>query len=349
MRFTGRLSFTGSFGLGIVKTFKPERPLRYSVPLDAANVMQVRHETGMAFTEIAERWGKDLSGHGAVSGAIAPMGLSKLSNSEAVRRRRGWKGITSLGRRRVRESCELLQRKYGRGRLSFVTLTMPHLGDEDMGAIALEWPQVIHKLQKAVCSRLRLAGLPGVVVGCSEIQPERSWKERRPVLHIHAVFVGRLPRQKWAISTKTFDQIWATILGNVLGRHVDVQSACQMQSVKKSAAGYLGKYLSKSDEQVDIWANSWYCDWIPASWWFSSIALRRACEALCLRGTELGGMLRWLLDISSSDVLRQFQVTIGCDKVPVGWGGELSEQGLNEIYESFNCPVPSLAIQSIAL
>jgi hypothetical protein len=218
-----------------------------------------------------------------------------------------------------------------------------------MEAIALGWAGLIHKIQKALSLRLQQAGLSGVIVGCSEIQPERSEREGRPVLHLHLVWVGRLARGGWAVSTSAIDAIWGTLLSNVIGRQVSVGSACQLKAVKKTASSYLGKYLSKGNEQADYWANSWYCDWIPNSWWFASLSLRRACESLCLRGVEVGGMLRWLLDIGSGDVERRFEVTIGVDKIPVGWGGKISKAGVDEIYQAFHRDPPSMLIEQLEL
>ena len=311
--------------------------------------MRVRDETGRSYVDLAAQCGYELGNPESVTWRSRAMGLSKLTNSEAVKKRRGTRGITALGKRRVRECCELLQRRYGRTRLTFCTLSLPSLPDWEMEKICDGWAGLVHKLQKAIAVRQRRAGLPVSTVGVTEIQPERSEREGRPVLHLHLVWVGRSRGSNWSVSTREIDQIWGTLLSNVLERDVNVGSACKLQSVRKSASGYLGKYLSKGYEQTNRWSNTWYFGWLPTAWWFASLALRRACESLSLRGERVGGMLRWLLDNQSSDIKRWFQVTIGADNVPVGWGGEVTDRGLDEIYDALGYPPPYELIKKISL
>lgn len=311
--------------------------------------MRVHYETGRSYVDLAAQCGYDLLDPNCRTWRTRALGSSKLPKSEVPRKRRGCGGITSLGKRRVREACELLQRKYGRSRLTFCTLTLPGLSDWEMEKVCDGWSELIHKLQKAIALRQKRMGLPSVTVGVTEIQPERSEREGRPVLHLHLVWVGRSRGSGWSVSTKEMDKIWGLLLSNVLERDVNVGSACKLQAVRKSASSYLGKYLSKGYEQVDRWADSWYFGWIPAAWWFASLALRRACKSVSLCGECVGGMLRWLLDIESSDVKRWFQVTIGPDQVPVGWGGEISEQGIDEIYDALGHSPPRVLIRDLVL
>lgn len=311
--------------------------------------MQVHYETGRSYVDLAAQCGYELGNPDSHSWRTRALGSSKLTNSEAVKKRRGTKGITSLGKRRVRECCELLQRRYGRSKLTFCTLTLPNFPDWEMEKVCDGWAGLVHKLQKAIAVRQRRAGLPVSTVGVTEIQPERSEREGRPVLHLHLVWVGRSRGSGWSVSTGEIDQIWGTLLSNVLERNVTVGSACQLQCVKKSASSYLGKYLSKGYEQTNRWSDTWYFGWIPTSWWFASLAVRRACESVSLRGERIGGMLRWLLDIQSSDIKRQYQVTIGSEGIPVGWGGEVTDRGLDEIYDALGCPPPSELIKKIEL
>lgn len=299
--------------------------------------------------DLAAQCGYDLTDPNCRTWRTRAMGLSKLPNSEATRKRRGTGGITSLGKRRVRECCEFLQRRFGRRRLTFCTLSLPSLPDWEMEKLCDGWAGLVHKLQKAIAVRQRRAGLPVSTVGVTEIQPERSEREGRPVLHLHLIWVGRSTGSSWSISTSEIDQIWGTLLSNVLGRDVSVGSACKLQSVRKSASGYLGKYLSKGYEQVSRWSDTWYFGWLPTAWWFASLAVRRACESVSLRGECIGGMLRWLLDIQSGDIQRFYQVTIGKDNIPVGWGGEVTDRGLDEIYDALGYPPPSELIKRISL
>ena len=97
MRFTGRLSFTGAFGLGTVKEFKPERPRAWSVPLGAGDFMRVHHETGRSYVDLAAQCGYELGNPDSHSWRTRALGLSKLTKSEAPRKRRGTGGDYFVG------------------------------------------------------------------------------------------------------------------------------------------------------------------------------------------------------------------------------------------------------------
>lgn len=199
------------------------------------------------------------------------MGLSNVANFDKARRPAatcGLKGITSLGKRRVRNACYMLTREAGKRRLTFATVTVPDLSNEDMMTIHLNWHKVIDRYRLLMTRHLIAGGNSGELVGVSEVQEKRYAKNGFPVLHAHFVFVGAAGNGAWLVSPSRHDYIWRKSLESALGKPVlSVASACQLKQVKGSAEGYLGKYMSKGGKAIaDIVADGF--EWaLPKQWW----------------------------------------------------------------------------------
>ena len=213
------------------------------------------------------------------------MGLSNVSNFDSsVKRppRSGLKGITSLGQRRVRNACYVLSKEAGQHRLTFSTVTIPALDDEDMIKIHMEWHKVIDRYRLLLSRHLKRCGLNGEVVGVSEVQEKRYAKSGFPTLHAHFVFVGALPGGGWCLSPGRHDDIWRKALQSVLcGPVQPISAACQLARVEKSAEGYLGKYLSKGGAAISAIVEDGF-EWaLPKQWWSCSRSLvRRICSQM---------------------------------------------------------------------
>ncbi len=92
------------------------------------------------------------------------MGLSNVRNSDRPTGRsprNGLKGITALGQRTVRNGCYLLAKESGQHRLTFSTVTIPNLCDEDMVKIHTEWHKVIERYRLLLSRHLKRCGLDG--------------------------------------------------------------------------------------------------------------------------------------------------------------------------------------------
>jgi hypothetical protein len=207
------------------------------------------------------------------------MGLSNVPNSDRPKTRaprNGLKGITSLGRHRVRNGCYILARESGKHRLTFSTVTIPDLCDEDMMKIHHKWHEVIERYRLLLSRHLNRCGLTGEVIGVSEVQEKRYAKSGFPTLHGHFVFVGALPRGGWVVSPGRHDDIWRKSIQSVLcGPVQSVSTACQLKRVEKSAEGYLGKYMSKGGAAIAAIVADGF-DWaLPRQWWNCSRSLSR--------------------------------------------------------------------------
>jgi len=203
-------------------------------------------------------------------------GLSNPINSHT---RRGLNGISTYGRRLVKNTAHMLQSKYGRSRLSFLTLTLPALSDDEEKQVCLQWSQIVRvyfqRLRRLQISR----GLPPGYVAVTEIQPER-WKEKKQVgLHLHAVFVGKLRHSEdWYIRPKEFRKDWLAVLSHFVGREVVSESCENVIGVYKSASGYLGKYMSKGSSAVGEVRELKGEEYVPTAWYSASMNLKRAYQ-----------------------------------------------------------------------
>ena len=212
-----------------------------------------------------------------------PLGLFPLPNSDKKLRRParyGLKGITTKGRRTVRNACYLLQRDYGDRHLTFSTVTLPDLSEEDMKVLHEGWHHIVELYRLKMRRKLKAAGLPGLLCGVTEIQEKRWQRSGAPVLHCHFVFVGRRRGAGWAVSTQEHDVLWSEAISAVLGRPVgNVHAAAQLKRVDGSPDTYLGKYVSKGAASVAKVTESGLTSWLPRQWWNCSLRIVRQIAA----------------------------------------------------------------------
>ena len=270
-----------------------------------------------------------------VSGALAAlssMGLLNVSNSDKPKKlitRKGLKGITSKGKRTVRNACYLLESESEKRLLTFATVTCPSLSDDDMGILHENWHRIVEAYRREISRELKRHGLPGEIVGVTEIQPKRFKDSGKPVLHCHFVFKGRRRGSDWAIKPAKHDEIWLRCLSLVIPGRVDhVISAAQLKRVDCSAEGYLSKYLSKGKDDIAAVVAAGYQHWIPAQWWNCSRSLAsRVKRALRIFQAGTG----WLVDMGESRCPSTWlyfhpieRIGKYGDKICVGYCGKLS-------------------------
>ena len=256
--------------------------------------------------------------------------------------RYGLKGMTSESRRKVRASAFLLQERYGRGRLSFVTLTVPPLPDAQSEVrLASRWHDAIRYLLRHLKRLLLARGLPPTVVGVCEIQVKRYATSGQFPLHVHLVLVGRKrTRGAWGIHYSEFRQTWADILQGIVGSPIETRYLENVKAVEKDAGAYLGKYMSKSQNEIQKVlddGNEWM---LPKQWWFSTLEMKKWLKSRTRRGARCGELLEsmvhevwdnpglypdlWLRKVSIR--LDDFEYTAGwIGKIPIPWVTDLSD------------------------
>lgn len=220
--------------------------------------------------------------------ASLPLDSSNPANSH----KRGLNGITTRGARLVRNAAYLLQKRYGRERLSFLTMTLPALNREEFAAIAHQWSEIVRMFTQELRRELQRHDLPVDYVGCTEIQEKRFRRSGDLGLHLHITFVGRASgRSPWAIAPIFFRQKWNAILARIVGAGRVSNAAENLQMVKKSAEGYLGKYLSKGTQIIGEIVEVYGPDVVPSAWYTCSMGLKQLVKANTHRAWEQGETL----------------------------------------------------------
>lgn len=258
-----------------------------------------------------------------------------LANPPGERARRGAGGITRHGSRMVRNGAFLLQQKYGRRRLTFLTCTIPATTQTEQFAIALEWADIVRQFMQSVVRLLRAAGLPPSYVGCTEIQGERYSRDGGMPLHLHVVFPNKGASGGWKISCDQFRALWMRAIVNrcpeLEGR--DFSASVDAEVVKKSAEGYLGKYMSKGAPQLAAMAadDPGIVEFLPSAWWCCSTNVRRAIGKRIAGGVATAG--RIIRDVRSGDSRVEYSrevkiVTPQGAKFTAAVVGKLSREGI---------------------
>lgn len=221
--------------------------------------------------------------------ACVPTPSSAKDETRAVK---GLKGITSYGARMVRNAAHVLEHSVTKGRCIFATVTCPPLPEHQLAVIHENWDKVTEYYRLGIRRCLERQGLSGELVTVSEIQTKRYERTGFPVLHLHSVFVGVTNAGRFAVSIEDHDDIWHRALSSVVPLSLsEVSSACNLQRVKKSASGYLGKYMTKGVKDIEAIVAAGYESWLPKHWWNCSRTLSQRVKAQTRRIDELADWL----------------------------------------------------------
>lgn len=221
-------------------------------------------------------------------------------------RRYGLHGMPAQARKKVRSSAFLIQQRYGRRRLSFLTLTVPPLPFvEQERLLASRWNDATRYFLRRLKRLLHQAGLPPFAVGVTEIQTKRYASTGQFPLHMHLVFVGRQSQYEgWRIHCHEFRAAWKEVLELILGFSIYSEALENVKGVKSSAEGYLGKYMSKSrneTEKVVADGNDWM---LPKQWWTSTGEMKAWLKGSTRSGKLVGQVLESIVQEVMPDPAR---------------------------------------------
>jgi hypothetical protein len=227
--------------------------------------------------------------------------IDPCPSARAKRERKGKGGISPYGTKSVRSGTHCLQNAYGRQRLGFLTLTLPN-SDRYLPIWCEQWAEIVRKFNQELQRELERQGAPNHVIGVTEIQTKRSEDTGYPVPHLHACFVAwdgktymkgaktktgkRMPA--YYISHGRMQGIFARILANEVERITgevvnpdELNPRVEVKPVKKSAEGYLGKYMSKGGKDVKQFLDQQpdRTD-LPTHWWHCTKGLRTILKGL---------------------------------------------------------------------
>jgi hypothetical protein len=283
-KFTGKVYPNGEFGFVRLRKTRIPLPVRSTATEDEAFDLAAFQVHGLSEALRFKQGAVASSAPVSVPSPAQtgePLDSSKLTNSH--RAKRGEKGITKYGRRMVRNGAFVLQDRFGRRRLSFLTLTLPGMTDEQIREACEKWSEITRVFFQWITRQLKAAGLPTMYVAVTEVQERRATREMRPPLHLHMVFVGRAGGGSWCLSPMDVRQAWQRAVRKQLKSFTDAldfSSAENIQMVRKSAETYLGKYMSKGAELIASWQSMFESFPIPHTWWNCSLAMKRTIARL---------------------------------------------------------------------
>lgn len=243
---------------------------------------------------------------------LSTLGSSKVRNLPGeLKPRRGLKGITRNGRHKVESAAVWLEREYGIDVLSFLTLTLPsqisacddnHYSNKvDVVMIPPpDWQRLVKALRRRLTEYLLSVGLPTHLLGVVEVQEQRAENGAGMPLHLHIVFVGRRKGETWGITADTLRGIWKDLCVTYLGYSEvsNFNASVDIQRIRKSVSGYLGKYMSKGTATVQRCAGSALQDFLPTSWYICTRLLSQleTASRLEMSGSQAERAFQFLRD-----------------------------------------------------
>lgn len=218
------------------------------------------------------------------------IGLTKVSNfntalHESQEERflvaqRGLNGITRRGKHLVKSGGKYLEEGSRPKTVVFATCTLPGSPQATLEA-AKDWPAIVNRMMVAMKRELNNNNLPTHVLGVTEIQEKRFLRDGGMPLHLHFVYVGRQHAyQDWFISCDRLRTLWSRAVtggGSEEGPDpLEWKSSVDLQMVKRSVAGYLGKYMSKGVQAIQTVTreNPELVEFLPRHWYFCTAGLR---------------------------------------------------------------------------
>jgi hypothetical protein len=259
------------------------------------------------------------------------LGLSTPINSE--KKRRGLGGLTSRGKNLVREAAIGLESRYGKSRLSFWTLTLPGLPQEDWRSVCKNWSKIVENLKKKLLYWLGKKGCPGHIVAVTEMQEKRWQREKVPAWHLHVVFVGRTLTGGWVITPKRADKLWREAVSVYTSSPASFQSSSKLQGVRKSVGRYLSKYLSKGTSVISQ-VEDVYPGCVPSSFYICTACLRSWVDNSTIKAEWVGPWLHQLLQDSMDEFEFAWAYTIETrpgQAIAVAWLGALPRGAIPKI------------------
>jgi hypothetical protein len=264
-----------------------------------------------------------------------PLDLTVPSNSHkgtARCEKYGKKGITGYGRKMVKSAATLIQKMPGK-RTTFATVTMPTLPTQLRRELALAWPELLRQLLQWLSRELRRVGLPALVCSVSEVQPGRLAEHSEAYLHLHLVWPNHWAKAgNWAVDVDRLRTWVAEFLQRRGLWCTEAWVNVDTQQVKKTAAGYLSKYMSKGSDVLEAFAEDCGWDAVPGQWWNLTKPARDLVVKFSCQGVDTGRLLLSVIDhamelceLDSFWGLNQAMMTIGKKEVHVGWYGGLKE------------------------
>lgn len=282
------------------------------------------------------------------TGELTPLGLSNARILTNPPSRKKCLTMSKSMARNIRNASYLLEREYGKDNLSFLTLTVPALNPDDRARVVTNWDKLIHRFLKWLRTKVNKHCMELKYVYCTEIQTKRLELRNEYVPHLHLLFRGRYGKKSpWAITPRMAREEWVRCLKSVCSGAFVTTALENLQRIRKSAGGYLSKYMSKGSNSLPVDDGQDIMATLQTHWGGMSRNLSRAIRtqthvirqdgsngdiaAFLYQGLPLllrRGLLRWwkrgeirLFDNGDARDSRYLKVSVGCLRKPTLEGG----------------------------
>ena len=278
---------------------------------------------------LADSWDDGL---GSLGGAPPQLDLVNPTNSHKPPRQRGELGITTYGRRMLRNGVYILREQFPNHPATLGTLTLPPLPTKDRRELSGQWGEVTRQVIQWLIRELHRKGLPPLVLSCSEIQPSRLETVGEAYLHLHLVWLNP-PRSQggWGVSADRLRSFWHSLICRLTGLSDLPTPNVDLRVVRGDISRELSKYLSKGSQRLAQAAADLGVENMPRTWWNMSKALRDLVKGAIIRGGHVGTLiLEWLQYDSGLGEAGLFlwcrPITVDMDGRPVtmGYTGQLT-------------------------
>lgn len=242
---------------------------------------------------LADSWDEGL---GTLGGAPPQLDLVKVTNSHKTTAQRGELGITTYGRRMLRNGVFLLRENFPNHPLTLGTLTLPPLQSSDRRELSGQWGEVTRQTIQFLTRELQKKGLPPLVLSCSEIQPSRLETDGEAYLHLHLVWLNPPKlRGGWGVSADRLRSFWHSLVCRLTGLSDIPTPNIDLQVARGDVSRELSKYLSKGSGVLAAAAADLGIENMPRTWWNMSKPLRDAIKGAVIKGAAVGTLvLEWL-------------------------------------------------------
>lgn len=179
---------------------------------------------------------------------LIPLVHQMVESCEKPESRKKLPSMTKHMARNIRNAVYLLERQQGgKDVLSFLTLTLPNLSAESLDICCQNWDKMVKRFFDWLRERLEACNIKLQHVYCTEIQTKRLEKRHEFAPHLHVVFRGRNGKKSpWVVTPKQVRKAWCRCIRAYVDEPFDSSALENIQRIKRSAARYLSKYLSKS-------------------------------------------------------------------------------------------------------
>jgi hypothetical protein len=297
--YAGRIFPSGDFSIGVV----PKKKISATdKQYESDHGKVTRHEV-----KWQEKGQTQVEGYlrFAPSSPPSPNLVNPAKFTQPKRKPYGEGGITTYGKRMVSSAAVILEREWGRQCTGFGTLTLPPMSAQIESHICADWSRIVNRFFEELRRHQCRHGGDERYVHVTEIQEERWSKRGELGLHIHFLYKARKNAysKAWIVSADWCRDTWRRILANSLGMSaLEIpKPRVELAVVKKSAAGYMGKYLSKGGKFLEaIKEEIEGKGLLPRQWWGLANTLRDDVKKQIIRLDSRMSAQLWSLVSSAS-------------------------------------------------